>query len=186
MEIALTELLSFSKNLFPDQIFSVYVPPSNILSQEGRQAILNSLKDVKTISSVYHPSDNDVNYVQSHFLHPYDALDVDRGAALGWEKLKESFSNYLDWIYSSAPNIRDVTGSQMGRAVEQYDKLSVKKTYRNQGMEISLGGFYKEAYLMLRINEGEINTIVGGEYENITGNLYLIYALKDSISITWK
>ncbi|SCP98698.1 DUF2194 domain-containing protein [Anaerobium acetethylicum] len=224
MKASLEELLRFSQELFPYEKFSVYVPPSNILSEEGRKMIADYFPDITTISSVYLPSaggceyiqefgvgedglidtprivsgciidsymelaafsELNFHYVQSHFLHQDDALDAERGADLGWEELSRRFEDYLGWIGDSAPDIRNVTGSQMGQAVEQYDKLSVKQSYGDRELHIELGGFSKEAYLMLRLNQGRIGTIDGGEYEHIEGNLYLIHALQDEVTITW-
>jgi hypothetical protein len=225
MRDGLEELMGFSYSLFPSANISVYVPPSNVLSKEGREVLVKDFPNIKTIASSYLPLDNsceyvqefdvgsdgvintprivagcmiddymdlaafselNFHYVQSHFLHADDNLDEDRGAALGWGRLSEIFEDYLSWIYQSAPNIRNVTGSQMGQAVEEYDKLSLRKTYTEQGLDLKLGGFSGEAYLMLRINEGEPTEIQGGEYEHITGNLYLIHATTDEVNVTWK
>lgn len=46
MEKAVTELGEFSSEIFPQQKFSIYVPPSNILSQEGRKALKESMPDI--------------------------------------------------------------------------------------------------------------------------------------------
>lgn len=225
MKEGFQELTSFSKSLFPEATFSTYVPPSNILSKEGREMLANNFPNIKAIAGSYLPLDNgseydqefdvgddgiintpritagckiddymylaafselNFHYVQSHFLHQDDALDPARGAELGWKKLDDIFEGYLSWIKCSAPNIRQTTGSQMGQAVEEYDKLSVQKVYTEQGMNIKLGGFSGEAYLMLRINEGTLDTIQGADAEHITGNLYLIHAKKDAISLKWK
>ena len=224
MKASLEEVLRFSQELFPHENFPVYVPPSNILSEEGRKMIADYFPDITSISGVYLPaadgyeyvqefgvgedgimdtprivsgcsvdsymelaafSELNFHYVQSHFLHQDEVLDAERGADLGWEELSRRFEDYLGWIGDAAPDIRNVTGSQMGQAVEQYDKLSVKQSCGDRELHIELGGFSKEAYLMLRLNQGRIGTIDGGEYEHIEGNLYLIHALQDEVTITW-
>ena len=224
MSESVTELYDFSKTLFPQQEFSTYVPPSDILSTEGRAALVETLPNLKMISSVYLPqeggceyiqefdigedgiintprivsgciidehaelavlSELNFHYVQSHFLHPDDSLDVDRGAELGWGVLSKLFENYLKWIKEAAPGIRNVTASQMGQAVEQYSKLSVKRTYGPRELTLNLGGFSGEAYLMVRMNEGAPVDIKGGSFEPVTGNLYLIKAVEDEVKITW-
>ncbi|MDD3393954.1 MAG: DUF2194 domain-containing protein [Anaerotignum sp.] len=225
MKKGLQELMSFSESLYPGAAFSTYVPPSNVLSEEGREILANDFPNIKEIAASYLPLDNgceyvqefnigedgiintpriisgcsvddymylvafselNFHYVQSHFLHPDDALDPERGAKLGWERLAELFEEYLSWVRASAPNIRNVSGLQMGQAVKEYDLLTMQKTYVEQGMNIKLGGFSGDAYLMLRINEGELDTVLGGEVEHITGNLYLIHAKNDEISVKWK
>lgn len=223
MTESLSELQEFTSGLYPSQEFSVYVPPSNILSEEGRSVLKEQFPNIQMIASTYLVGDcvytqefavasdgivetpritsgcnlddymnlmafSELNfhYVQSHFLHPDDALDEDRGAAFGWDRLSEIFSEYLDYIYTSAPDIRNVTGSQMGTAVAQYDALSVAKEIEGNQMTVKLGGFSGDAYLMMRLNEKNIKVIKGGAYEHVTGNLYVLHAMKDTIVMTFE
>lgn len=223
MQAALTELKRFSDELFPNSTFRVYVPPSNILSETGRKALLEACPDIGIIASFYIPSDDakeyiqefevaedgvvetprvvsglelsdyqkiaalselNFHYVQSHFMHPDDLLDEDRGAVTGFEKLAASFETYLEWVYSSAPDIRNVNGSGMGTAVLQYDKLSVKREWDDSTLNVTLGGYSGEAYFLLRINEGNFAGIEGGTCEPVTKNLYVVHAEDDMIKIT--
>lgn len=77
-------------------------------------------------------------YVNSHFIHPDDVLDEDRGAALGWETLHENLGNYMDWLYTSAPNLRNLTASEASCATERYDVLSVECTPTQEGIHLRL------------------------------------------------
>lgn len=220
MEAAIAELQSFSQNLFPDARFGVYVPPSNILSEEGRQALKNSWPNIKVIASNYYEdavgyaqefevaedgiveapritsgtmideyqmlaafSELNFHYVQSHFLHPDDVLDEDRGAAWGWTKMYEEFTAYIDYIYSSVPNIRNLSGSGFGEAIREFDMLSVSRNITDKELVLELGGFYQEAYLLVRINEGNPGTVTGGSLESVTGKLYLLHATDDEVRI---
>ena len=96
-------------------------------------------------------SELNYHYVQSHFMHPDDVLDEDRGAALGWKKMHENLDQYLSYIYTAAPDIQNVTGSGMADAVENYAGLSIHRTEVENGIRFDLGGFYEKAYLMVRI-----------------------------------
>lgn len=222
MRAALAELQTFSSRLFPENTFAVYVPPSNIMSESGKQALLDACPDIHVIASTYLRdgegiayeqefqveedgtvstprivsgclideyqkiaalSELNFHYVQSHFLHPDDVLDEDRGAEEGWEKMSQEFENYLDWIYSSAPDIRSVTGSEMGVAVERYDKISMKRELKNGEMDVSLGGFAGEAQFLMRVNQGEITGSKGCTFQKITGNLYSIQANEAELKI---
>ena len=98
-------------------------------------------------------SELNFQYVQSHFTHPDDVLDEDRGASRGWEALSNDLEDYVKWIYESVPQIRNVTGSEMGIAVQQYHNISVKRQKKDNELEVTLGGYSGEAYLMIRINE---------------------------------
>lgn len=48
-------------------------------------------------------SELNMHFVNTHFMHSDDLLDEDRGAALGWETLKENLDRYMGWLYTSAP-----------------------------------------------------------------------------------
>lgn len=53
MKDAMTELISFADELFPSIEKSVYVPPSNMLSAEGRKMISEHFPEIRTIASRY-------------------------------------------------------------------------------------------------------------------------------------
>ena len=219
---ALQELRDFSEKLFPENEFCVYVPPSNILSEEGRRTLLESQPQIRVIASTFLKdaqgiayeqefkveedgvistpritsgciiddyqmlvalSELNFQFVQSHFTHPDDTMDEDRGAAMGWEYMSDSFEKYLDWVYEAAPKIRNVTGSGMGKAVEKYDRLTVMREYTDEGIRLRLGGFSGEASLFLRIGEGTVENTDGCSIEHISGSVYLITAVSDEVMI---
>ena len=208
---ALNEVLEFSENLFNGVEPQVYVPPSNVLSSEGRRILGET--SIRTIAGLYFPGDCVIeqefevseedgivdtpritsgcvldeyskmvalselsfHFVNTHFLHPDDVLDVDRGAALGWEKLFDNLQSYLNWLYSSVPNIRNLTGSEMAGAVYRYDMTDIERDYEDGKIKLELGNFDKEAWMLLRINNGEsIENVVNGKYSEVAENLYLI------------
>lgn len=222
IEAAVQELVDFSEELFPDNDFCVYVPPSNILSEEGRKELIKAAPQIKVIASTFLKdaeniayeqefrveedgvistpritsgcviddyqmlvalSELNYQYVQSHFTHPDDTLDEDRGAALGWEYMSGCLEDYIEWVYESAPSICNVTGSGMGRAVEKYDKLTVQREYTDEGIRLRLGSFSGEACFLVRISDGVIEGASGCSYEHISGSMYLLTADSDEIMI---
>ena len=128
-------------------------------------------------------SELNYQYVQSHFTHPDDTLDEDRGAALGWEYMSGCLEDYIEWVYESAPSICNVTGSGMGRAVEKYDKLTLQREYTDEGIRLRLGSFSGEACFLVRISDGVIEGASGCSYEHISGSMYLLTADSDEIMI---
>ncbi|MBQ7794526.1 MAG: DUF2194 domain-containing protein [Clostridia bacterium] len=226
MKSAFDELVDFCDELFPEVEMSVYVPPSNLLSKEGRAFLLNEYPNIRTISGIYFEDDDldfsctreydvsasgivdqpravsgcklesfmklaviselNFHFVNNHFTHPDDALDPERGAELGWEKLKFHFDEYLNWVYSSAPAIRNFTGSEMSAAVQRYAAVTVSKEITDDKMILKLGNFYDEAQLMVRFNEKEPIAIDGGKLTYLTGNLYLLEANKDTVTVSIK
>lgn len=225
MASALDTLLALCDELFPGVEMSVYVPPSNILSEGGQAFLIREYPQIRSISGIYFESadldfycvqefdviengvvaqpriisgcnlDNymklaalselNFHYVNSHFTHPDDALDPERGAELGWEKLKSLFTEYLDWLYTAAPNIRNFTGSEMAAAVQRYASLTVSTEVRGEALEIHLGNFVDEAQLMVRFNDDVPREVEGGTLEQLTDTLYLLRAEQPDVTVTF-
>ncbi len=226
MHSAFDELVRFCDELFPDVKIQLYVPPSNLLSDEGRAFLKKEYPYIKTISGVYFEdavldfacvqefdaasdgivdspriasgcafddflklaviSELNLHYVNTHFTHPDDALDPDRGAEMGWEKLKTHFDEYLSWLYSSAPDIRNFTGSELSAAVQRFAALTVKKNVYQDKMVIELGNFHDEAQLFVRFNERTPDKVKGGKLTKLAGNLYLLEATTNIVTVSFK
>ena len=220
MKKAVKELVRFSDEIFPGISMSVYVPPSNVLSAEGRRMLAEDFPQIRTIASNYFTgefayvqefevaedgiveqpriisgaiidsymkmaalSELNMHFVNSHFIHPDDLLDEDRGAALGWEKLKGNLSNYMDWLDDSAPSLRQLTGSELSGAIQRYGAVTFTKTVTDQAIRLELDNFYDEVYFMVRINEGTPGDVSGGKLTHLTGNLYLLKAKEPTVTI---
>lgn len=224
MKEGLEEVISFVRSIYSDRTISTYVPPSNILSEEGRGLIANEFKEIKAIASVYIEGDlalaqefdvgedgivntpriisgynlNDFtdisalseltfHYVNTHFQHPDDVLDEDRGAALGWTKLIGRLSEYVDWLYTAAPEIRNLTGAELGAEVQRYDYIDVVRHEDENGMKVHLNNFYDSAQFILRINnKGGEPSVSGGKITKIGEDLYLIEAEKEDLEICYR
>lgn len=217
---ALDEVFDYTESLFPENNIQVYVPPSNILSDEGRQLLIEKYPQLKALCSLYLEGEieysqefeisedgivelprvisgcileeydywaaiNALNlyYVNTHFMHPDDTLDVDRGADMGWGQMYENLSNYMEWLYSSATNIRNLTASDAAAAVERFDVCSVEKTETKNGFDLRLGGFWDETYLMIRCNGEKPAEVTGGTIEHISGGYWLLRATSANVSV---
>lgn len=220
MEKAIKELVRFGNEIFPSTSMSVYVPPSNVLSEEGRRVIAKDFPEIRTIASNYFTgefsyvqefevaedgiveqpritsgaiiddymkmsalSELNMHFVNNHFIHPDDLLDEDRGAALGWEKMKENIKGYMDWLENSAPSLRQLTGSELSGAIQRYGAVTFTKTVTEQSIQLKLDNFYDEVYFLVRINEGTPGDVSGGELTHLTGNLYLLKAKNPTVII---
>lgn len=220
MKKAVKELVRFGDEIFPSTSMSVYVPPSNVLSAEGRRMLAKDFPQIRTIASNYFTSEFayvqefevaedgiveqpriisgaiiddymkiaalselNMHFVNSHFIHPDDLLDEDRGAALGWEKLKGNLSDYMDWLDDSAPSLRQLTGSELSGAIQRYGAVTFTKTVTDQEIRLELDNFYDEVYFMVRINEGTPGEVSGGKLTHLTGNLYLLKAKEPTVTI---
>lgn len=219
-------LVDFCDELFPDVNFSVYVPPSNLMSKEGRAMLLKEFKQIRTLSGIYLPdetldfsllqeyevdengivdqpriisgcdiddfmtvaavSELNFHYVNNHFTHPDDALDPDRGAELGWKELKKRFDAFLGWLYESSPNIRNFTGTELSAAVQRFAAVVPKTEIQKDKMIISIDNFYDDAQFLIRFNEKNAGAVTGGKLTRVTGNLYLLDADKDTVTVYFK
>ena len=221
MAAAMQELTEFVDGQFPAGEHSVYVPPSNVLSAEGRRLLGQQFPGIRTIASTYFVdglaygqefgvaedgiveqprftsgavlddymkmtalSELNMHFVNNHFMHPDDLLDEDRGAALGWEELKRRLTEYMDWLYTAAPCIRRLTGSELSGAVQRYAMLAPRATRTGQTLTVELGHFVDEASLLVRLNEGRPAGVQGGALIPLTGTLYLLRAEQPAVTIT--
>lgn len=70
-------------------------------------------------------SELNMHYVSTHFMHPDDLLDPDRGAKEGWEIYKGGLVDYLEWLTKSAPDLRRQTGSECSGAIQRFSSVTV-------------------------------------------------------------
>ena len=215
---AMAELNRFCTALYPDEKFQVYVPPSNVLSQEGRAILSEDFLDIKAIASIYFEgqaeytqefevaedgivetpriisgcvidsymeiaalSELNFHFVNSHFLHPDDVLDEDRGAAKGWAAMRDRLGEYMDWLYTAAPDIRNLTGTEMAGAVQRYYYLDPLVEERDGEIDIQLSNFQDEAWLFARVNRGTVAQVINGTATEVAEDLYLVQALDNEV-----
>ena len=223
---SLNELIAFQKTVLPAATSSVYVPPSNILSSEGRQIIGEDMPQIRAIASMAFPPDSSLEYVQefgvaadgvveaprivsgsmvnnsymrlaavselnmhyvsTHFMHPDDLLDEDRGAKEGWETYRKGLEDYLDWLEQSAPSIRMQTGTECAAAVQRFSGLTVSMATSDDSWDLHLGNLTDQGWLMFRANNGTPGRVRGGSLTKLTGNLYLLKATSATVHIERK
>lgn len=131
-------------------------------------------------------SELNMHYVSTHFMHPDDLLDPDRGAKEGWEVYKGGLTDYLDWLTKSAPDLRRQTGSDCSGAIQRFSSVTVSVDTSADAWTLSLGNFHDEAWLMFRTNNGEPGAVTGGEITHLTGDLYLVKATDKTVTIARK
>jgi len=226
MELALEQLLSIQREMLPNYDCVTYVPPSNLLSEEGRQALLATIPQLYVISGLYFYSEVEGAYVRdfgvspdgivelprissgmkmnssemwniyngiaqygivSHFIHPDDILDPERGFGLDWESLSRSFNYMLDDIRSAVPNIRGKTAVEAAIEIEKVASLDVYQKTSPGRLDVALENFRGEVHFYAKLPSAPIGTIgciverVNAEYNS----LYLIKAYSPNFTIFW-
>lgn len=89
MVLSIKELMRFINSVFSRYFLNAYVPPSNILSPDGRKAVLEANPDLKIIASVYNPNKEGDAYVQELSKADDGIIEFPRFSA-GYEKTDES------------------------------------------------------------------------------------------------
>lgn len=125
-------------------------------------------------------------YVNSHFVHPDDVFDTDRGADKGWPTLRDQYDNYLQWIQDSAPGLRNMTGSEGAMAVQRFSRLAMDTKNNNGKLEVKLGNFYDEAWFMLHSTRKPVAIEGGVVITQVSSEFYLIQASASSMVISFE
>ena len=131
-------------------------------------------------------SELNFHFVSTHFMHPDDLLDVDRGAAEGWEVYKGGLERYLTWLSTAAPGLRMQTASECAGAIQRFSGVNVTLQSAADAWTLTLGNFTDEAWLLFRANEGVPGRVTGGQLTCLTGKLYLLKAENAVVTIERK
>ena len=123
--------------------------------------------------------------VYSHFIHPDDVLDVERGADLGWNAMYADFDALLERIVSAYPALRWCTASEGAAAVQRYDRLNVMRSWEGQTLHLQLDGFYDEAWLAL-LCDTPPQEVTNAEIYEMSEGLYWLRAMDNSVQVTWE
>jgi hypothetical protein len=123
-----------------------------------------------------------LRYVNTHYISPNDVLSDAHGSQKGWAYLHSQFEEYVKWLSENAPGLRNLTALEGGMAVQRYTRLAVMTKSVGNNIEIDLGNFYDEAWLMMRSSK-EPQSIEGGKITPVTSDLYLIQVMKDHVVI---
>ena len=173
-------------------IASVYLPDVNAPAyiQEFTEAE-DGIIEFPRIVAGYDPNNflrwaaaNEIwlHYTASHFVHPDDVLDSYRNQGKSWIELRETLDEYLLWVYSSMPAVRNLTASEGAMAVQRFDRLSPEIDCDDSECRIILDGFYDEAWLLMRTKQSPA-AITNGDFTQVSPDLYLIEASAANVLI---
>lgn len=185
MIASLREVKDYISKVFPRYTLRNYVPPSNILSPLGRQAIPKALKDIKVISSVYLESLDE--YVQEYEVSSDGIVELPRMSYGYWDSQVNNWSimNGVTSIgvfshFIHPDDVLDMERSD-GKAWEEmlkeYNRLS-KRVFENyrwlRSMTASQGGAELENYLECEVYTEYTEDAINIYCNNYTGDMYFI------------
>lgn len=78
MELSLTTVREYISWIFPSYKVQTYIPPSNVLSDIGREALKNTLPNLKNISSLYNIDPDGYAYSQEFEVAPDGIVELPR------------------------------------------------------------------------------------------------------------
>lgn len=216
MAASLKELDEIRQRLFPSVTFRTYVPPSNYLSSQGREAVKKAFQDVRIISGTLSSEgvegevcrqdfetgkDGIVDFpritsgmilddfgrfqmvngiglygVMSHFIHPDDLFDAERGQGKTWQQLYESYCQMMEWYHSSYPTMRSLTAVMAADALQVCENAVPHIIYGEDEITGSIENFTGESFFWLRCESTpvvlddscQITRMDEGEYYMVT------------------
>lgn len=220
MQSSLKEISSFIKSVFPYYDLRVYVPPSNIISPDGRTALLNAVPSIKIISSISSKEVDDDQYEQefeksadgilemprlssgynkefslwvafnsitlmgvfSHFIHPDDVMDDERGENKSWAELYKQYDGIMSEIHSNFHWLKPMTASQGGNILSKVSDCKFDFVKTSTGMKGICNKEYNDNYFVLRSTK-KVSPVENCTIIKIDNGIYLINASKSSFEI---
>lgn len=96
MEGSVRTALNFIQHTFPNYSIHNYVPPSNVLGDEGREALKNAWPGLKSISAVYSEDATKLSYVQEFEVAEDGIVELPRVTS-GFKE-----DEFMEWAMSNA------------------------------------------------------------------------------------
>lgn len=91
--------------------------------------------------------------VFSHFIHPDDILDEERGRGEKWDTLFNGYSQILEDVNDSYPGIRALKAVEAADAVKVSEELEVNIQYEENMIYGECNNFHGEAFFFLRTDK---------------------------------
>ena len=92
----------------------------------------------------------------------------------------------MKWLSTSAPRLRNFTGTEFSAAVQRFAAVAPIIEKHEDKMVVQIENFYDDAQFLIRFNEKKSDTVTGGRLTHLTGNIYLLEADRETITISFK
>ncbi len=197
-----------------------YVPPSNLLTREGKGALLKSFPYLKSLSGLYTGEGEEGVLVQevgrdpdystlysfprfswglfynddvmwniyngiatygmvSHFFHPDDILDEERGGGQPWEKLKVSYESIFEDINGNFPLLEPQVQLEATKRYMVMEGVEMKYGRVEDWIKVNFSGFKGGINTLVRIRGEKIKDVKGGSFYLLdSAPEYTLYLIK--------
>jgi len=125
--------------------------------------------------------------VFSHFIHPDDIFDAERGKGQNWESLLAGYTELLSDVNRCTHGMRSLSATSAADALRAYAEVTPRLVYGDGRIEGALEGFHGEAYFFLFTDK---RPVAADERCFITcldasghGSYYLVKAVKPTFTI---
>lgn len=229
MEIGLEIAKKNIKKLYGDNFeLYTYVGPSNLLTDDGKVALMNVFPEMKAFCGIFYGEmepglllqevGNDNIYpnvkalprmssgffysdlvlwqiynaigaygYMSHFIHPDDVIDEERGRGYSWEQLREEFDHIFYDINKEYPVLKPQIQSEMTYDYEVIENIGVQYQVNGDIVNINVDNFVGSFDSHFRAKNKKIKNIVGGEFKLIKktkeDSFYIVTAKKPQVTI---
>jgi hypothetical protein len=92
MKKSLEELLSYTNSALPSYKITSYVPPSNVLSSEGRRILKEALPDLIVIASLYNEDFTKLSYIQEFEVADDQIMELPRVSSGYFPSISDDWS----------------------------------------------------------------------------------------------
>lgn len=198
----------FSPGKMPEEIYKPYLTSSkeNILS-DIRTIILDKENQTKPVLSFYndkiismsntnngfsHDNDEDLYLKSIETALGYSSVSMDftsvyypSGKKDDWTKLTKDLSKYLNTYWAEfRKGFEHTTVTEADERARKFLALNFHSFRQGNTINLSIDNFFKSAFFILRMPNGRITSITGGEYKKLEKNIFVIYAEKKDVIIT--
>ncbi|WP_138753877.1 DUF2194 domain-containing protein [Paenibacillus sinopodophylli] len=187
MAESIKEVLSFTSDAFPKYSLLSYVPPSNVLDEEGRKALKKGWPNLTVISSLYGEDASGMAYVQEYEIAKDGIIEMPRVTS-GY--MEDSFEHWAEanamtglGVYSHFVHPDDVLSSARSKN-QTWEKLyegftdklkRLKKTYPwVRPMTSTEAALDMGVALTSQLTVTETDNRIEGEISNYRSNLYYV------------
>ncbi|WP_432402843.1 DUF2194 domain-containing protein [Wukongibacter sp. M2B1] len=191
---SIEEINKLSKKAFPNYTFRVYVPPSNILYPEGREALLKADAEIKIISSLYNNSYDQDEYKQEFEISDDGIIEFPRltsgytyTSEKEWVILNGVTSHGVFSHFIHPDDILDYhrnDGKGWSELLKEYDELN-KKVFDNyrwlRGMTATEGANEMLKYLLAEPRFEKKDTYLKIYTNNYFDKIYFILRTEKEI-----
>jgi hypothetical protein len=131
MAASLRELNQFVQEIFPGYTLKTYIPPSNVLSIEGKKAIKQAIPSVSNIASLHLDDEEGISYVQE-FKYSADYNEIPRLTS------DYHFTDEVQWTIANGATLYGA----FSHFIHPDDILDVHRS-ENKGWPELSSGFFK-------------------------------------------